>query len=245
MSGQGDQYYPPPPQAQEYPPKSGQNYDYSQQAYPPPQQPNGPPNYSYHQNYDPEAATYGQYGVPPPQSQIAMSGDSKVEASTGFKDVWATLLWLLNMVAFIGLSVVGLRAYNRNRGSYGGVPSSSPATAITFDTTAFIILGLAIVIGFGLSVLYFLLANKFPRPLIKVTFFLSILFYFGVTFYYFAVQYYSAAIVFLIFSCLYAFMWFAWKKRIPFATGMTPRFDSIRFDPILSPNPSADTKIFR
>jgi hypothetical protein len=233
MSGQGDNNYYPPPPSQAYPPPPTQAYPppgkdqnlYSQQtAYPPPPQhyTAGPPQYaSNNQPYDLEAASHGQYGVPPiPPSQVApMSSDNKVQPSSGFKDAWATLLWLLNMGAFIGLSVVGLRAYNRNRGSYGGVPSETPASGITFDTTAFFILGLAIVIGFGISVIYFLLANKFPRLLIKVTFLLSILFYFGVTFYYFAVHYYSAAIVFLIFSCLYAFMWFFWKSRIPFATG--------------------------
>jgi hypothetical protein len=145
--------------------------------------------------------------------------EGKVQPSSGFQDVWATIAWLCNMGAFIGLSVVGLRAYGSSRSSYGGVPSQTPSSGITFDTTAFFIFGLAIVIGFGLSLFYFLLANKFPRPLIKVTFIMSIIFYFGVTFYYFAVGYYSAAIVFLIFSCLYAFMWFAWKSRIPFATG--------------------------
>jgi hypothetical protein len=214
-------YPPPPPAQQDY----NANKTYSeQQAYPPPSQPysSGPPSYSYNnQNYDPEATTYGNYGQPPPQ-QMNMSGDHKVEPSTGFKDVWATVAWLLNMGAFIGLSVIGLRAYNANHSSYGGVPSQSPSTGITFDTTAFIILGLAVVIGFGLSVLYFLFANKFPRILIKVTFALSILLYFAVTFYYFAVHYYSAAIVFLIFSVIYAFMWFAWKNRIPFATSKWP-----------------------
>lgn len=194
-------------------------------AYPPPPSQSytaGPPQYySSNQPYDQEAAMYGQYGVPPNNSnQVSpMSGDSKVQPSSGYKDVWATLLWLLNMGAFIGLSVIGLRAYNQNRSSYGGVPSETPASGITFDTTTFIILGLAIVIGFGLSIVYFLFANKFPRPLIKITFLLSIIFYFGVTFYYFAARYYSAAIVFLIFSCIYAFMWFFWRTRIPFATG--------------------------
>lgn len=240
MSGQGENnnYYPPPPTQQGYgiPPKD-QSQPYSQQhAYPPPPSQSyatGPPQYYSNPNsqaYDPEAAMYGQYGVPPaaPPNQVGpmSGGDAKVQPSSGYKDVWATLLWLLNMGAFIGLSVIGLRAYNRNRSSYGGVPSSTPSSGITFDTTTFIILGLAIVIGFGLSVIYFLFANKFPRILIKTTFFLSILFYFGVTFYYFATGYYSAAIVFLIFSCIYAFMWFAWKSRIPFATGKV--IDSIR-----------------
>ncbi|KAG2181360.1 hypothetical protein INT43_008943 [Umbelopsis isabellina] len=218
-----NQYYPPPPTQQEYDANKGSQ----QQPYG-----SGPPSYNYNnnQNYDPEAASYGNYGQPPPpqqQQQMNMSGEGKVEPSSGFKDVWATILWLLNMGAFIGLSVIGLRAYNSNHTSYGGVPSQSPSSGITFDTSTFIILGLAVVIGFGCSVLYFLFANKFPRLLIKVTFILSILFYFGVTFYYFAVHYYSAAIVFLIFSVIYAFMWFAWKSRIPFATIMLETVTSI------------------
>lgn len=208
-----NQYYPPPPSQQGYDASKGSQ----QQPYG-----SGPPSYAYNnQNYDTEATSYGNYGQPPPhqqQQQMNMAGEGKVEPASGFKDVWATLLWLLNMGAFIGLSVIGLRAYNGNHNSYGGVPSQSPSSGITFDTSTFFILGLAVVVGFGCSVLYFFFANKFPRLMIKVTFMLSIIFYFGVTFYYFAVHYYSAAIVFLIFSVIYAFMWFAWKSRIPFAT---------------------------
>ncbi|CAO3670523.1 unnamed protein product [Umbelopsis ramanniana] len=224
MSGPGinNNYYPPPPVQDQYA---------QQTAYPPPAQPYTavPPQYnSNQQTYDPEAATYGHYGLPPQQvAPMTSEAEGKVQPSSGFQDVWATIAWLCNMGAFIGLSVVGLRAYGRSSSSYGGVPSQTPSSGITFDTTAFFIFGLAIVIGFGLSLFYFLLANKFPRPLIKVTFIMSIIFYFGVTFYYFAVGYYSAAIVFLIFSCLYAFMWFAWKSRIPFATVMLETITSI------------------
>lgn len=58
-----------------------------------------------------------------------------------------------------------------------------------------------------------------PGPLIVITFIASILVYLGATIYYFYMHYYSAAIIFLIFTALYALCFFMWRDRIPFATG--------------------------
>ncbi|KAG1138129.1 hypothetical protein G6F37_010742 [Rhizopus arrhizus] len=172
---QSQQYYPPPP------PMDQQGY---QQSYQPP-----PP----------------EYNTRLPQHQPALYSEEQhkgVQPSTGWNDIWAIILWLLNLGAFIGLAVVAIRTYSSHGTTYGGVESNNAYPGLTFDTSTFIIFGFASVVGFGISFLYLLIANMFPKPLIFIT------------------HYYSAAIVFLIFSCLYAACFFWWRSRIPFATVM-------------------------
>ncbi|KAI7857161.1 plasma-membrane choline transporter-domain-containing protein [Circinella umbellata] len=192
--GENPTYYPPPPQAQGYS--------------------NTPPTYNYNNYATPP---------PPPDQQPYYHGEQvekAVRPSSGWKDIWATILWLLNLGAFIGVSVLALRTYHQNSSSFGSVNSSTQYSGTVFGTGAFQIFGLAAVVGFGLSFLYLLLANAFPRIMIIVTFIGSIIVYFGVTIYYFTQHYYSAAIVFLIFSCLYLLAFWWWRSRIPFATVM-------------------------
>ncbi|KAI9256456.1 plasma-membrane choline transporter-domain-containing protein [Phascolomyces articulosus] len=195
--------------------------------YPPPPPPQP------HQNY-PTAPTYNynNYATPPPQpdQQPYYHGEETEKAvrpSSGWKDIWALILWLLNLGAFIGVSVLALRTYNSNSSTFGSVNSSTQYSGAVFGTGAFQIFGLAAVVGFGISFLYLLLANAFPRFMIIATFIGSIIVYFGVTIYYFTQHYYSAAIVFLIFSCLYLLAFWWWRSRIPFATVMLETVCSI------------------
>ncbi|CEG73414.1 hypothetical protein RMATCC62417_08804 [Rhizopus microsporus] len=191
---QQQQYYPPPPTMQQ-----NQNY------YPSPEQQQHPPP-DYNTSYQQQA----------PYSEEPNKG---IKPSSGWNDVWATVLWLINLGAFIGLAVVAISTYNSHGTTYGGVQSSNPYPGLTFDTSTFAIFGYAAVVGFGISLLYLIIANMIPGPLIYITFIGSIIVYFGVTIYYFVRHYYSAAIIFLIFSCLYALCFFWWRSRIPFATG--------------------------
>lgn len=207
-------YYPPPPTF-----NNNNNTAYNDQA---------------HVEYGQQQQSYGQqppnYGAPPPpldQQQQPYTQGEKIKPAKGWNDVWATILWLCNLGAFIGLAVVALRTYKSHRGAYNGVQSENAYPGLTFDTSTLMIFGFSAIVGFGISFLYLILANLFPRPLIVVTFIGSIIVYFGVTIYYFVEHYYSAAIVFLIFSCLYVACFFWWKSRIPFATVMLQTITSI------------------
>lgn len=215
--------YQPPSQSSD-PPNDYQKY------YPPPPTANGNNNYQdqSHIEYGQQPQPYGQqppsYGAPPPPpsqtvNQQPYTSGEKIKPSKGWNDIWATILWLCNLGAFIALAVIALMTYSNHEGSYNGVQSENAYPGLTFDTSTLKIFGFSAIVGFGISLLYLILANLFPKPLIIVTFIGSILVYFGVTIYYFVKHYYSAAIVFLIFSCLYVACFFWWKSRIPFATG--------------------------
>ncbi|CAO3616314.1 unnamed protein product [Mucor fragilis] len=209
---QTQQQYPPPPQQYASPP---QGYSQPPQYYPPPPQQAHQQQQQYNQN-----TGYAELGEQP------LNANDKIRPSSGFKDVWATILWLCNMAAFIALSVIGLRSYSQNKGSYGG---TAPQTGggITFDTDTVKVFGFSVIVGFGLSFIYLLVANIIPGPLIVITFVGSILVYLGVTIYYFYMHYYSAAIIFLIFTLLYAFCFYLWRDRIPFATVMLKSITAI------------------
>ncbi|KAI8376125.1 plasma-membrane choline transporter-domain-containing protein [Radiomyces spectabilis] len=204
-------YYPPPPQAQSYSPQKS----YSQ-----------PPSYAQQPNpYSQQQAPSGPYASNPQTAEDGGAG--KVRPSSGYKDVWAAILWLCNLGGFIALSVIGLGVYHGRTGSFGGTPSATTYSGLTFDTSTLAIFGFAAIVGFGISFLYLMLANIFPKPLIYITLIGSIIVYFGVTIYYFTQHYYSAAIVFLIFSCLYLCTFWWWRSRIPFATVMLQTITSI------------------
>ncbi|OAD76419.1 hypothetical protein PHYBLDRAFT_154980 [Phycomyces blakesleeanus NRRL 1555(-)] len=204
-----------------------------QYTYPPPQHPYTPPSSYPTNNYTPPPPqnNYGQssnpYQAPENQMEEGYESKGKIRPPSGWNDLWAAALWIANMGAFIALSVIGLRTYNGKKGSYNGTPSNTQYSGLTFDTGTFKIFGFSAIVGFGLSFLYLILANMFPRPLIIITFVCSIIVYFGVTIYYFTQHYYSAAIVFLIFSCLYLLAFWWWKSRIPFATVLLERITSI------------------
>ncbi|SAM00846.1 hypothetical protein [Absidia glauca] len=218
------------------PPPQGQQYQPNQPMYPPPPQPynanynnnnNVPPN-GYQQappNYGNQYADNPQNaeGQPFPHNKLPFEKEDggNVKGWRAYKDVWALVLWILNLGAFIGLSVLALQVYSQNHSTTaGGVTSGTQYGGLTFDTSTFKIFGLSAVVGFGLSLLYLILVNTIPKLMIYITFIASIIVYFGVTIYYFTQHYYSAAIVFLIFAVLYLLSFFWWRKRIPFATEM-------------------------
>lgn len=199
------QQYPPPPQQYVQPPQEYYNAQQLPQYNPPPEQPK--PIYN-------SGAGYAELGDAP------LNANDKIRPSSGFKDVWAAILWMVNMAGFIALSVIGLRGF---KGTTTASTTTGPSTSdgqISLDTETIKIFGLSAVVGFALSFLYLIVANIIPGPLIIITFVGSIIVYLGVTAYYFYMRYYPAAIIFLIFSLLYMLCFWLWRDRIPFAKVM-------------------------
>lgn len=144
--------YALPPQQQGYPPPPPPP---QQQGYPPPPQ---APSYGYDNNIP----SYGQQPPPPPNNgyYAGESQEKAIRPSSGWKDIWAAILWLLNFGAFIGVSVLALRTYSGNQGhTAGGIPSSTQYSGVVFDTDAMRVFGYAAIVGFGLSFLYLMLIN--------------------------------------------------------------------------------------
>lgn len=136
------QQYPPPPQ--QYTTQAPRQY-YS----PPPQ----PKQYQYY-NDNPSYAELGEQ-----QYLNNTGGNAKIQPSSGFKDVWATVLWLCNMAAFIALSVIGLRSFSSSNKAPSSSPGGGSGSGVTFDLDTVKIFGLSGIVGFGLSFIYLIVAN--------------------------------------------------------------------------------------
>jgi hypothetical protein len=104
---------------------------------------------------------YGQAHPPPLNNQIQpeMHQNEKIRPSSGFNDVWAAILWVLNFAAFIGVSVIALNTFQDHSGSTNGVQSYNEYPGTTFDNDTIQIYGLSAIIGFGMSLLYLILAR--------------------------------------------------------------------------------------
>lgn len=78
---------------------------------------------------------------------------------------------------------------------------------------------LLITTGFAmvLTLLYMVLLRAFPRPILHISLILTPIGALAAAIYYFIVKYYSAAIVFVIFVVIFAFMYSTYRRRIPMA----------------------------
>ncbi|KAK9762954.1 Protein PNS1 [Basidiobolus ranarum] len=195
---------------------------YAQGPYPPPQQqyyssppqPNPYPQTGHYQPPPPppnqNPPTYTQDGA----GQNYSAGD-KFSPNPGFQDVWAAILFWLHIGAFIAISFFSIREITRTTQN-----SSDPVNqGLLTWRNALLLLGVC-AIGFVLSLGYFIMMQRIPGALIRISFFLSVLLYFATAAYYATVRQYFLTVVFGIFGILYLLAWFWWKSRIPFATIM-------------------------
>ncbi|CAG8572736.1 7127_t:CDS:2 [Ambispora gerdemannii] len=92
---------------------------------------------------------------------------------------------------------------------------------------AIVLLVLALVVGFFLSLLYMLLMQRFPKPLIKITLWLSIAAYFLAAVIYGIARQYVLAVIFAVFGVIYLICAWTWRDRIPFAAILLETVTSI------------------
>ncbi|CAI2189061.1 8837_t:CDS:2, partial [Funneliformis geosporum] len=173
-----------------------------------------------------EVNEYGQQSQPPTYGYN--NGQGHVNSAVGknwnkeprFQDLWATILFLIQFVGFLALSYVGIKTIlNKNK-----LSNSNPADddndiikGIKLDTNSIVLLVVAGIFGFFLSLLYMALMQKFPKPLIKITLYLSIATYFIAAAIYGYVGQIILAVMFAIFGVIYLICAFTWRDRIPFA----------------------------
>lgn len=143
----GQQQYPPPPQQYAQPPQGYYNSQQPPQYNPPPEQPQ-----AVSQPFN-QSSGYAELGDAP------INASDKIRPSSGFKDIWAAILWIINFAGFIAMTVI---AFNNMKGtSSGGAPTKSPSGSgqIFLNTEAVKIFGLSAAVGFVLSFGYLLIAN--------------------------------------------------------------------------------------
>ncbi|KAK3842068.1 MAG: plasma-membrane choline transporter-domain-containing protein [Linnemannia gamsii] len=222
----------PPPNPGYYPPQQQQYGAQPQPQYVPLQQQpawglQAPPQQQQQPNY---YAPQGQ-PMPPPTYDGSVNPDSglpsKFNPKPKYNDLWAAILFAIQLAGFIVLSYFSItNALKANRGPSGG----SKALGALFSTGGLVTLCISVGVGAVFSVAYFCLTVAFPTFVIKATLLLSILLYLAVAAYYLYLRMWVIGAIALVFGVLYAFMWFAWKSRIPFASVMLRTVTSVSRD---------------
>jgi len=82
------------------------------------------------------------------------------------------------------------------------------------------VIGVTLLVGLALSILYLMAMQRFARTLIKVTLYMSVALYFGMAAYLAVIGSYIGAGLTGLFALLYALAAYTWRDRIPFATVM-------------------------
>ena len=98
-------------------------------------------------------------------------------------DLWAVILFFIHFIGFLILSYIGIkeiidRKKNNNSTPNNGNNGNDGNIDVKFDSASITLLVLTGIFGFVLSLIYMFLMQKFPKPLIKITLYLSIAFYF-------------------------------------------------------------------
>ncbi|RHZ44985.1 hypothetical protein Glove_701g14 [Diversispora epigaea] len=186
----------------------------SQPYYPPPSGAYSPVIGTENSNYQPPTYEYSQGSV---HSKIGEKWNPKPK----YQDLWAAILFLIHFAGFVVLSYIGIKELVTNN------EINNSNTNINLDSKTILLLVASGVLGFFLSLIYMIFAQRFPKPLIKITLYLSILTYFIVAVVYAYYKQYVLAILFGIFGILYLICAFTWRDRIPFAAIMLETVISI------------------
>lgn len=232
-------------QQQQYPPPQQQYGQQQQQYYPPPPQSGGQYGQQQYQQQPYGQTPQPQY-APPPQQYVATQQPQhqqphgsyeellpKKESrfKTGeYKDLWATILWIVFVLGFAGISAVGIPNLSKaNTTSSTTTPSTSTSTESVDIPPAKIgvLIALSAVVGFALSLTYFYLLQRFAGKLIKASLIVSVAVtaLFGVFMLYYGQ--FVAGIIWLLFAAIYAWCFYSWRHRIPFASAMLKAIASV------------------
>jgi hypothetical protein len=188
------------------------NQQYPQGVYPQEpvygQQPYGqpPPQYGYAQQqpYYPQT----NYQPPPPPPTIHTSSTSeKFSKNSQYKDVWAAILFVLDIVAFVVVAVIGINNLSqKSSGSSGNFRvSTSDITGISVGS---------IVVAFVLSAIYFWMMEQYTVALIYISFGVSILIMLAFAVLGFFGGNAIGGIIALLFVGLYIWAFLSWRSRI-------------------------------
>ncbi|KAJ3123852.1 putative choline transporter, neither null mutation nor overexpression affects choline transport [Nowakowskiella sp. JEL0407] len=172
------------------------------------QQPYGFPAPNPYQSYAPQGsyAPVPSYPPPPPNTLQTSSGE-KFSKNSKFKDVWATILFLIHLGGF-------------GVGAYLGLIELLYQIRDPKSSTLGITLGSSVGAAAVFSLIYYFWMQRFTGKMIHVTFILAVLIFAGFAVYMIYIRNYIGGILTGIFALIYAFMYFGMRSRIPFAKVM-------------------------
>jgi hypothetical protein len=143
------------------------------------------------------------------------STDSKAEVmfkSNSWRDLWAAVLYYFHLAGVF--VILGLNFHNLSK--LESIPSEPSKI---FQSLG--ILGFSLIVGVILLTIFLSLVNKFPKTMIKATFISTIVLLglMGVGMF-FVTNGAMMGIIYLILAGLNVFLYFSWRKRIPFSASL-------------------------
>ncbi|KAI9097272.1 plasma-membrane choline transporter-domain-containing protein [Phlyctochytrium arcticum] len=176
-------------------------------------------------NYDAAAASSSVHqpllGLSPQNGSDGgpASYDSKFAQNPKYQDKWATALFVAQFVVLEALAIVGYRTPLEE--GVDVLEETMPIDGEEFPLSSFLwIVAITTLSGFGMTVAYFAAVEKWPRQLIKVSFFFNtvIALFLGI------IYLFSGSLMGGLFCLFYAgihiFMYYAYRSRIEFAKVM-------------------------
>lgn len=162
------------------------------------------------------SASHAHEEAPPAYSPFPE--DEKFDESPRYSDVWASVLFVLHLIAFFAVVGITVPALDFSGGENGG--KAIPAGTFT-------VLLVAVGAGAVASLGYFYLMMNMAKTLITTGFTLNILYNFGIAIAFFANGAYAAGGLWMFLAVVFGFIWWSWRGRIPFATIMLESVTSI------------------
>ena len=166
----------------------------------------------------------------PAAGPTASSGQNEKFNFTGgvkYHDLWATVLFIVNFLVFIFLSISGIAHLSQKAADSTTVTPSANEPVATIppldDSSRSALIGVLAgftAIGAVISYLYLVLLRKFPAAVIHGTFIGGIILNFGLALLYFASGVAIAGVIFVIIGVLNLILYFFWRKYIPFTAAI-------------------------
>lgn len=229
MSYNNNNYPPPNYQGYLYPQGGPQQQQQPQQQppqdtyYVQPQQQGYPQ--AYNQDYEGQQPAGGY--TEKPQGNENFDEAFKV-TKPKFNDWPFAVFFLLVVVGFVVVAGITLNAL-RETFDFQGTSIYNSGNTFSMNTNTVILFAFIIVLSIVLSALIIVYARFAPKVFIISGLILNIVLGLGTAIYYFVAGYYSAAIVFLVFTLITAFMYWRARSRIPFsATVLTICIDVMK-----------------
>lgn len=156
---------------------------------------------------------YGEESMNPPpyENDPKEALLTKQHGSTKWQDLWATILFILHLVLFIGLFIFFVRHASFTSTKTGSPISDQERNAILTS------LGVSLAASFALTVIYTILMLKFPKAMIIGSLVATIIIWLGLGVYFLLRGIIAAGIIFVIMGLLEIFVVYLWRHRISFS----------------------------
>ncbi|KDE06164.1 hypothetical protein MVLG_03446 [Microbotryum lychnidis-dioicae p1A1 Lamole] len=224
--------YAPPPQSYQMPHSQpyGAQHQQPQVGQPHQQQP-------YH-NAGAGGQTSQSYQLPPPQQQYYQEqqqgygdntngGNGKYSQDYGdktqkfdaikpkFNDIFFAIFFVAQMLGFIAVAVLVLRAVNVRADSLG-----NPGNSITLNLSTSYLLACIAGAGFVFSIILLGIVRAFTTIILEICLLLSVIVSVAYAVYLWIEKFWSGAIIFSIFAVISVIAYFPMRKRIPLSKAL-------------------------